>query len=151
MNSNVTYQLIGDRAILIKCESKCVASKITLNFVNSEPDSHVIVGNGTDMRIYNITNGHSVIDLNGINTDVLSMRVSKTVSPLKLWRCDELIIVKNQDGQFRLFPDSTRMLEAISKLRIHKKEAAIKLQAFEQRLKNLEGEVNRLAGGFITE
>ena len=151
MNSDVTYQLIGDRAILTKCESKCANSKITINFINSEPNSHLIVGSGTKLRVLNITDGRSEIDLSVIDTDVLSMRVSKTVSPLKSWTCDELIVVKNQDGQYRLFPDASKVLDAISKLRIFKKEASVKIQTLEKRIKKLEGEVATILGGYVTE
>lgn len=151
MNSNVTYQLIGDRGILIKCESKCTSPKIKLNLINSEPNSHLIVGEGTELKIYQIIDGHATIDLSATNSDVLKIRVSKTVSPLKSWKCDELIIVKAQDGQYRIFPDATRVLDAISKLRIFKKETSIKLQTLEKRIKKLEGEVSTILGGYVTE
>ena len=151
MNSNVTYQLIGDRGILIKCESKCSSSKIKINFVNSEQNSHLIVGEETELKVYQIIDGQATIDLSATNSDVLNIRVSKTVSPLKSWRCDELVIVKAQDGQYRIFPDATRVLDAISKLRIFKKEASVKIQTLEKKIKKLEGEVATILGGYVTE
>ena len=151
MNSNVTYQLIGDRAIMTKCESKCTGHKITINFINAEPSSHLVVGEGVNLRIVPITDGRCVLDLSVIDSDVINMRVSKTVSPLKSWKCDELIAVRNQDGQYRLFPDAAKVLEAISKLRIFKKEATFKYQDLEKRIKKIEGEVTRIVGGYITE
>lgn len=151
MNSNVTYQLIGDRGILVKCESKCASSKIKINFVNSEPNSHLIIGEGAELKIYQIIDGHATIDLSATNSDVLKIRVSKTVSPLKSWKCDELVIVKAQDGQYRIFPDATKVLDAISRLRIFKKETSIKVQTLEKRIKKLEGEVTTILGGYVTE
>ena len=149
---NVTYQLTGDRAILTKCDARCDDSKISVQFLNkSDNNLHLIVNDTKTTKVIPIKNGNCILDLDDYNGDTLTMRVSKTVSPLKSWTCDEIIFVKNREGRYYIFPNAAKMLETLSKLRIFKKDATHRLFTLEEKIKNIEGEVSQLLGGYVTE